>query len=72
MFIFYRYLKSGENPASSMKNCSTVNVMLNDSDRSVGANCADLDQTAPKEQSDQGLHCFSSDQNTFDRIDLPD
>ena len=27
-------------------------------DRSAGTNSADPDQTAPKEQSDQGLHCL--------------
>ena len=27
-------------------------------DRSGAANSADPDQTAPKEQSDQGLHCL--------------
>ena len=27
-------------------------------DRQVWANSADLDQTAPREQSDQGLHCL--------------
>ena len=28
------------------------------SDRQAWANSADPDQTAPKEQSDQGLHCL--------------
>ena len=28
------------------------------SDRKVWANSADPDQTAPREQSDQGLHCL--------------
>ena len=28
------------------------------SDRYAWANCADPDQTTPKDQSDQGLHCL--------------
>ena len=32
-------------------------------ERCCSANCVDLDQTAPKEQSDLGLHCLPSGQH---------
>ena len=44
-----------------MINRANSNDYRNDpkfSDRQVWANSADPDQTAPKEQSDQGLHCL--------------
>ena len=35
-------------------------------DREACANSVDPDQTAPKEQSDQGLHCLSFSVSIFD------
>ena len=40
------------------------------SDRKVWANSTDPDQTAPEEQSDQGLHCLLFHLHHFDKIPL--
>ena len=37
-------------------------------DRQVWANSADPDQTAPKEQSDLGLHCLPFCLNLLDKL----
>ena len=37
-------------------------------DRQVWANSADPDQTAPEEQSDQGLHCLQFCLHLFDAL----
>ena len=38
--------------------CLCTVITLNIITKSGGANSVDPDQTAPKEQSDQGLHCL--------------